>query len=164
MPSIKGKKHTGGSQKRIAGSERKISGSEQSSDPDPLTRNNHCAECAKRLLHIFSEKVHPLMVESCCIQQIFIELPEIAGIESSDFLKAEKAVNHKDQPLRIVIYPKTNIPLPTILCYWNFSRLYISKSYSSVSFHPTASISVHSFQLLCFVFYLPETHLQSLQK
>lgn len=40
MPSIKGKKHTGGSQKRIAGSERKISGSEQSSDPDPLTRNN----------------------------------------------------------------------------------------------------------------------------
>ena len=37
------------------------------------------------------------MVESCCIQQIFIELPEIAGIESSDFLKAEKAVNHKDQ-------------------------------------------------------------------
>ena len=112
----------------------------------------------------FSEKVHPLMVESCCIQQIFIELPEIAGIESSDFLKAEKAVNHKDQPLRIVIYPKTNIPLPTILCYWNFSRLYISKSYSSVSFHPTASISVHSFQLLCFVFYLPETHLQSLQK
>ena len=41
------------------------------------------------------------MVESCCIQQIFIELPEIAGIESSDFLKAEKAVNHKDQPLRI---------------------------------------------------------------
>ena len=41
MPSIKGKKHTGGSQKRIAGSERKISGSEQSSDPDPLTRNNH---------------------------------------------------------------------------------------------------------------------------
>ena len=55
------------------------------------------------------------MVESCCIQQIFIELPEIAGIESSDFLKAEKAVNHKDQPLRIVIYPKTNIPLPTIL-------------------------------------------------
>ena len=55
------------------------------------------------------------MVESCCIQQIFIELPEIAGIESSDFLKTEKAVNHKDQPLRIVIYPKTNIPLPTIL-------------------------------------------------
>ena len=41
MPSIKCKKHTGGSQKRIAGSERKISGSEQSSDPDPLTRNNH---------------------------------------------------------------------------------------------------------------------------
>jgi len=41
VPSIKGKKHTGGSQKRIAGSERKISGSEQSSDPDPLTRNNH---------------------------------------------------------------------------------------------------------------------------
>src|SRR5699024_6120873 len=80
------------------------------------------------------------MVESCCIQQIFIELPEIAGIESSDFLKAEKAVNHKDQPLRIVIYPKTNIPLPTILCYWNFSRLYISKSYSSVSFHPSASV------------------------
>lgn len=40
MPSIKCKKHTGGSQKRIAGSERKISGSEQSSDPDPLTRNN----------------------------------------------------------------------------------------------------------------------------
>ena len=116
------------------------------------------------IVSIFSEKVHPLMVESCCIQQIFIELPEIAGIESSDFLKAEKAVNHKDQPLRIVIYPKTNIPLPTILCYWNFSRLYISKSYSSVSFHPTASISVHSFQLLCFVFYLPETHLQSLQK
>ena len=57
------------------------------------------------------------MVESCCIQQIFIELPEIAGIESSDFLKAEKAVNHKDQPLRIVIYPKTNIPLPTITHY-----------------------------------------------
>ena len=41
VPSIKCKKHTGGSQKRIAGSERKISGSEQSSDPDPLTRNNH---------------------------------------------------------------------------------------------------------------------------
>ena len=43
MPSIKCKKHTGGSQKRIAGSERKISGSEQSSDPDPLTRNNQMA-------------------------------------------------------------------------------------------------------------------------
>ena len=43
MPSIKCKKHIGGSQKRIAGSERKISGSEQSSDPDPLTRNNQQA-------------------------------------------------------------------------------------------------------------------------
>lgn len=44
------------------------------------------------------------MVESCYIQQNFIELPKITGIESSDFLKMEKAVNHKDQPLRIVIY------------------------------------------------------------
>lgn len=46
------------------------------------------------------------MVESYYIQQNFIELPKITEIESSDFLKMEKAVNHKDQPLRIVIYQK----------------------------------------------------------
>ena len=52
MPSIKGKKHTGGSQKRIAGSERKISGSEQSSDPDPLTRNNHLQSGNEKVIDI----------------------------------------------------------------------------------------------------------------
>ncbi len=55
MPSIKGKKHTGGSQKRIAGSERKISGSEQSSDPDPLTRNNQSVFSTARLHYVAAD-------------------------------------------------------------------------------------------------------------
>ena len=80
MPSIKGKKHTGGSQKRIAGSERKISGSEQSSDPDPLTRNNH----QKRLKDLEAQKIEE---ENAQIVQM-VKAVHLDGAQLAAFLSA----------------------------------------------------------------------------
>lgn len=84
MPSIKGKKHTGGSQKRIAGSERKISGSEQSSDPDPLTRNNQMPS-----LPVFIDICKALKISPDYLLQDELEENEISTIREIEALWEE---------------------------------------------------------------------------
>ena len=106
MPSIKCKKHTGGSQKHIAGSERKISGSEQSSDPDPLTRNNqmeqdsgygtHIGYFRSKILEVKQTEIHEKASQSIKSKGWLPNLFRGIVAKAKDFL--QNLIREKDMP------------------------------------------------------------------